>query len=207
MRTGRGGTRPADAGQATASCSGGHLPATAVSAADIRSTVRTPTCWIPTFWTPTAVREQQRTAKVSAVSGSAATQTPAAVSGWGRTAADPQPPLRRDGRDRACRICSSALLICTGQVARSTQPAERLSGCVDTGHGLPNTGSPHARRCGHPRPPQAMGALRQRPRWTAGSRTVHHPATVSHRNGTPMCGTGQHVRLTARSVVWGRPES
>jgi hypothetical protein len=41
MCTGSGCTRPADARQATGSCRGGHLPATAVSAAD--TTVRTPT--------------------------------------------------------------------------------------------------------------------------------------------------------------------
>jgi hypothetical protein len=46
-------------------------------------------------------RKQQRTAKASAVSGSATTWTPAAVSGCpagcGRMAADPQPPFRREG--------------------------------------------------------------------------------------------------------------
>jgi hypothetical protein len=125
-------------------------------------------------------REQQRTAKASAVSGSAAAQIPAAVSGWGRTAADPQPPLRRDGR--TAQVGFACLRWSSGQVDAASR--ERLSGCVGTGRGLPNTGSPHARHCGHRRPPQGMGTLRQRPRWTAGTRTVHHPAAMSDRNGT-----------------------
>jgi hypothetical protein len=59
---------------------------------------------------------------------------------------------------------------------------------------MPDTADTRDRR-------RAWGTLRQRPRWTAGSRTLHHPAAMSDRNGTPMCGTGQHARLTARSVV------
>jgi hypothetical protein len=223
MPTSGGGTRPADAGQATCSCSGGHLPAAAVAAADtyrLRQWLRrTPTgCGSgcgghqpsgqppsrhrpcghrPRFW------EQQRTAKAPAVSGSAATPdigrgVRLRQDGGGPAAAV---PARRQGRAR--RICSSALVKWPGQRSQG----ERLSGCADTGCGLPDTGSPHAPARRTPATAAGMGTLRQRPCWTAGSRTVHHPAAMSDRNGTPMCGTGQHARLTARSVVWRRPET
>jgi hypothetical protein len=109
----------------------------------------------PWFW------EQQRTAKASAVSGSTATQShrpqcPAAA-GQRRT------PSRRCGAPAGPRMTD--LLVCAGQLARSTQPAE---------HGCPDAWTPDAacrtpgartpRHCGHPRPPQGMGTLRQRPR-------------------------------------------
>jgi hypothetical protein len=138
----------------------------------------------PRFW------GQQRTAKASAVSGSAATQTPAAVSaGAGR----PRTRSRRCGATAGPR--SRILFVCAGQVARSTRPAE--NGCPDAwtpdaACRTPGAGMP--RHCGHPRPPQDTGALRQRPRWTAGSRTVHHPRShvrpkrdpnVRHRPARP----------------------
>src|SRR5215213_6498836 len=47
-----------------------------------------------------------------------------------------------------------------------------------------------------------MGTLRQRPRWAAGSRTVHHPGSHVRPERDPMWGTGHHARLTARSVAW-----
>jgi hypothetical protein len=47
-----------------------------------------------------------------------------------------------------------------------------------------------------------MGTLQQRPRWTAGRRTVHHPAAMSDRNGTPNVQHRPARRLTARSVDW-----
>jgi hypothetical protein len=117
----------------------------------------------------------------------------------GQDGGGPAAAVAAPRRDRACRICSSALVNWPGK----TQPAE--NGCPnawtpDAACRTPGAGTP--RHCGHPRPPQGTGTLRQRPRWIAGSRTVHHPATVSDRNGTPMCGTGQHARLTARSGAW-----
>jgi hypothetical protein len=132
MRTGGGGTRPADAGQATCSCSGGHPPAAAVSAAD-------------TSYPDTDLVDTHRG------SGSS--------SGQPRRPRCPVPPpprhrrgvrLGQDGGGPAAAVAARrqdravGFVVCAGQVARSTQPAERLSGCVDTGRGLPNTGSPHA---------------------------------------------------------------
>jgi hypothetical protein len=197
MPTGGGGTRPADAGQATCSCSGGHPPAPAVSAVRTPA-VRTLAVRTPTFWTPTAVRGAA--ADSQGVRGVRYPSRPdtAAVSGCGRTAADRS---RRCGARAGPRM--SDLLVCAGHVVRSMQPAE--NGCPnawtpDAACRTPGAGTP--RHCGHPRPPQGTGTLRQRPRWTAGSRTVHHPAAMSDRYGTPMCGTGQHARLTARSVGW-----
>ena len=101
-------------------------------------------------------------------------------------------------QDRACQTCSSALVKWPGR-------RSQRNGCPDgwTPDAACRTpGARTPRHCRHPRPPQGMGTLRQRPRWTAGARTVHHPAAMSDRNGTPMCGTGQHARLTARSVAW-----
>jgi hypothetical protein len=190
----------ADAGQATCSCSGGHPQAPAGSVADTSRPDTSPS----------------DTDLVDTDRGSGSS------SGQPRRPRCPvlQPPRHRPrcpaaaGRRRTrSRRCGAAagprrldLLVCAGHVVRSTQPAE---------NGCPNAWTPDAacrtsgagtpRHCGHPRPPQGTGTLRQRPRWTAGSRTVHHPATVSDRNGTPMCSTGHHARLTARSVVWGRP--
>jgi hypothetical protein len=138
--------------------------------------------------------------KASTVSGATATPTPAAVSGWGRTAADPQPMLRRHGG--TAHVGFARLRWSTGQVDAAR--GEPLSGCLDTGRGLVNTGSRHAPAL---RTAAGDGDTAAAARWAAGSGIVHHPAALSDRNGTPMCGTGQHARLTARSVVWGRPET
>ena len=74
----------------------------------------------PRFW------EQQRTARASAVSGSTATPTPAAVSGWARTAADPQPPLRRHGR--TAHVSFVRLRWSSGQVDAASGAAVRMRG-------------------------------------------------------------------------------
>jgi hypothetical protein len=108
------------------------------------------------------------------VSGSAAAQTAAAVSGCGRTAADRQPPLRRDGGTAQVRF--SCLRWSSGQVDAAAE-----NGCRDgwtPGAAWRTPGARTPWHCGHPRPPQGMGTLRQRPRWAAGSRTVHHPGSL-----------------------------
>jgi hypothetical protein len=143
MRTGGGGTRPADAGQATASCSGGHPPAAAGAAADTNR--------------PDTNRPDTDLVDTDRGSGSS--------SGQPRRPRCPvlQPPRhrprcpaaagRRRIRSRRCGATPgprrSELLACfarlrwsSGQVDAAS--GERLSGCLDTGGGLPNTGSPHA---------------------------------------------------------------
>jgi hypothetical protein len=85
---------------------------------------------------------QQRTATASAASSAATGQTPAAVSGCpagcGRTAADPQPPLRRDGS-----ACTLGLLVGAGHAGQvDAADRYRRSGRTDTGRRLPDTGSP-----------------------------------------------------------------
>jgi hypothetical protein len=184
MPTGGGGTRPADAGPATCSCSGGHPPAPAVSA------VRTPAVRTPALWTATAV--PGAAADSQGVRGVRFRCHPDTGRGV---------RLRQDGGGSAAAVAAPrqdrrmlGLLVCAGQLARSTQPGE--NGCPDgwtpdAACRPPGAGTPRHR--GHPRPPQGMGTLRQRPRWTAGSRTVHHPAAMPDQNGTPMCGTGQHA--------------
>jgi hypothetical protein len=182
MPTGAGGTRPADAGPATASCSGRHPQAPAVSA------VRIPAVRTPTFWTPTTV--PGAAADSQGVHGVRFHRHP----DTGRRVR-----LRQDGggpaaavavrrQDRACRICSSVLV---------KWPGQRSQGRT----AVPMRG--HRTRPAEHREPTRPGDADTRDhRWTAGSRTVHHPAAMSDRNGTPMCGTGQHARLTARSVAW-----
>jgi hypothetical protein len=180
MRTGGGGTRPADAGPATCSCSGGHHRLLHC----LRRTpaVRTPTVRTPTFWTPTAVLGAA--ADSQGVRGVRFHRHPdtGRRSGWGRTAADPQPPLRHHGRTAQvgfARLCWSS-----GQVDAAR--GERLSGCLDTGRGLANTGSRHgpARRT----PATAAGhgdtaASGHAGQPAAGPSTT--PAAMSDRNGTP----------------------
>jgi hypothetical protein len=56
------------------------------------------------------------------------------------------------------------------------------------------------RHCGHPRPRQGMRTLRQRPRWTAGSRPVRHRSHVRPER-EPHCAAPASTRLTTRSVV------
>jgi hypothetical protein len=137
------------------------------------------------------------------VSGSAATQTPAAVSGWGRTAADPQPMLRRHGG--TAQVGFARLRWSSGQIDAASGTAVRMPGHrtrpaehrepARPALRTPATAAGHGGRCGSGHAGQPA----------AGPSTT--PAAMSDRNGTPMCGTGQHARLTARSVGWGRPET
>ena len=161
MPTGGGGTPPADAGPATCSCSGGHPPAPAGSVADASR--------------PDTSRPDTDLVDTDRGSGnSSGQQGVRGVRFRSRRCGAAAGPRRLD------------LLVCAGHVVRSTQPAE---------NGCPNARTPDAacrtpgartpRHCGHPRPPQGMGTLRQRPRWTADSRTVHHPATVSRPERDP----------------------
>jgi hypothetical protein len=99
------------------------------------------------------------------------------------------------------------LLVCAGQVGRVDAAGRcRLSGCADSGRGLPDSGSPHgpalrtpataAGTCGHCGSGHA-GQPAAEPSTTA---------AMADRNGTAMCGTGQHARPTVRSasavIVW-----
>jgi hypothetical protein len=191
MPTGGGGTRPADAGPATCSCSGGHPPLR-------RCLRRTPAIQTPTFWTPTVVP-------------GAAADSPRRP-----RCPVPQPPRhrprcaagagRRRTRSRRCGATAgphagfARLRWSSGQVDAASRTAVRMPG--------------HRTRPGEHREPARPGTADTRDRrraWghcgsghagqpAAGPST--HPATVSDRNGTPMCGTGQHARLTARSVAW-----
>jgi hypothetical protein len=141
MRTGGGGTRPADAGQATCSCSGGHPQATAGSVAD---TTR-----------PDTSRPDTDLLDTDRGSGSSSGQP-------GRPRCPvPQPPRHRPrcpagaGRRRTrSRRCGAAagprrldLLVCAGHVVRSTQPGE--DGCPaawtpDAAWRTPGAGTPGA---------------------------------------------------------------
>jgi hypothetical protein len=148
-------------------------------------------------------------------------QTPAAMSGCpagcGRTAADPQPPFRHHGS------AAHVALGCAGQVGQGRcsrrVAAVRTCGHRTRGHRTRGhrTRGHRTRPVGHREPARpgavdtcdrrrGMRSMRQRPRWTAGTE-ASTTAAMSDRNGTAMCGTGQYPCLTARSVVWGRPES
>jgi hypothetical protein len=197
MRIGGGGTRPADAGQATASCSGGHPPATAVSAAD---TNRPDTNRPDTDLLDTDLLDTDR--------------------GFGSSSGQPRRPRCPAAQPAVAGLRRTRSRRC-GATARPRTLVARLrwsSGQVDAASGTAVRMRGHRTRPAEHREP-ARPALRT-PATAAGhgdtaaaatldsrSRTVHHPAAMSDRNGTPMCGTGQHARLTARSVVWGRPES
>ena len=196
MRTGGGGTRPADAGQATASCSGGHPPAPAVFA------VRTPAVRTPTLWTATVVLGAAADSQASAVPGTPATQTPAEVSGCGRTAADPQPPLRRHGGTAGCRICLSTLVKWPGRRSQG-RTAVRMPGHRTR----PGRHREPARPGGHPRPPQGMGDTAAAATLDSRQQDRSPPRNGVRPERNPNVRHRQHVRLTARSVVWGRPES
>ncbi len=121
----------------------------------------------------------------SAVSGSAATQTPAAVSGCpadcGRTAAEPQPPFRRDGSARARCVCSSALV----RWARSTQPAD--IGCPDARTPDAACRTPRPWHCGHPRPPQGHAD-------TAAAATLDSRQQNPSHTAAMSTGTDRNVR-------------
>jgi hypothetical protein len=166
MPTGGGGTRPADAGQATASCSGGHPQAPAVSA------VRTPTVRTPTLWTPTAV--PGAAVDRQGVRGVRFRSHPDSGRGVRRRQAGGRPRSRRCGATAGPR--RSDLLVGAGQVARATQPGE--NGCPDgwTPDALPNSGSPHAPALPTPATAAGHGGAAAAATLTAGSRTVHHPA-------------------------------
>ena len=177
MPTGGGGTRPADAGQATASCSDGQPPAPAVSA------VRTPTVQTPALWTATAVPGAAADSQgVRGVRFHRHPDTGRSVrqrqDGGGPAAAVAAPR-----RDRASRICSSALVMWPVDAARG----EQLSGCLDTGRGLANTGSRHApaRRT----PATAVGDGDTAAAATLGSRQQDRPPP---RQPCPT-GTGPNV--------------
>jgi hypothetical protein len=157
MRTGGGGTPPADAGPATCSCSGGHPQAPAVSAADTSR---------PDTTRPDTTRPDTDLVDTDRGSGSS--------SGQPRRPRCPVPHhpdtgrgarLRQDGGGPAAAVAArrqtaqagfARLRWSCGQVDAAR--GERLSGCVDTGRGLPNTGAGTPRHGGHPRPPQAGGA-------------------------------------------------
>jgi hypothetical protein len=183
MPTGGGGTRPADAGEATCSCSGGHPPAPAVSAAD---TNRPDT---DLLGSDRGVRFRSHPDTGRSVR-------------LGQDGRGPAAAVAARRQDRARRICSSALVKLPGQRSQQNECPDAWT--PDAACRTPGAGTP--RHGGHPRPPQGMGTLRQRPRWTAGARTVHHPGSHVRPERDPMCGTGQHARLTARSVGWGRPK-
>jgi hypothetical protein len=150
-------------------------------------TVRTPTLRIPTLRTPTAVPEAA--ADSHGVRGVRLRGHPDTGRGVrlpgrlrqklrGPTTAVPAPRQRR-----ARCACSSVLV----KRARSTLPAD--TGCPDArtpDAACRTPGARTPRRCGHPRLRQGRADLRQRPRWTAGSRAVHHRSRVRperDRNG------------------------
>jgi hypothetical protein len=202
MRTGGGGTRPADAGQATASCSGRHPQATAVSA--VRTpTIQTPTFWTPTFWTPTVV--PGAAADSQGVRGVRFRSHPDTGRGvrLGQDGGGPAAAVAARRQDRACRICSSALVKLPGRRSQR-RTAVRMRG---PGRGLPNTGSRHARHGGHPRPPQGMGDTAAAATLDSRQQDRSPPGSHVRPERDPNVRHRQHVRLTARSVVWGRLES
>jgi hypothetical protein len=200
MRTGGGGTRPADAGPATCSCSGG--PHRLRQGLRRTPTVRTSTVRTPILWTPTAVLGAA--ADSQGVRGVRFRSRPDTGCGVRQDGGGLAAPLRRDAQDRACRSCSSALVSWPG---RGSQRRTAVWMC---GHRTRPAGHREPARPALRTPATAAGAWRRCGSGHAGqpaARTVHHPAAMSDRNGTPMCGIGQHARLTARSVVWGRPET
>jgi hypothetical protein len=190
---------PVAAGRASASCSGGHPQAAAVSAADTNRPDTDP-FRTPTVRTPTAVPEA---AADSTASGAAAIQTPAAVAGCaagcGRTAADPAAavpaPWQRAHVGLARRCWSSG-------PGRHVVGGERLSGRADTVVACRTAGVRHA-------PARRIPATAAGARGHCGSGHAGQPAAepsstpaVSDRNRTAMSSAGRHARLTARSVAW-----
>ena len=151
-------------------------------------------------------RKQQRTADTAAASSRqppghrrrAAVST-AAAAACGRNAADPQPPFRH--HSSAAQV-ALARLRWSRRPGRHAADGDRLSGRADTGGDLPDIGSPHA-------PGTADTRDRRRACGHCGSGHAGQPApeasttaAMSERNGTAMCGIGQHPCLTARSVAW-----
>jgi hypothetical protein len=113
MPTGGGGTRPADAGPATCSCSGGHPPAPAVSAAD---TSRPDTDLVDTDRSSGNSSGRPRRPRCPVPPPPRHRPRCPAAAERPPTAAAVAAP-RQDRR-------MSDLLACAGQLARSTQPAE-----------------------------------------------------------------------------------
>ena len=196
MPTGGAGTRPADAGPATCSCSGGHPPATAVAAADTtRPDTNCPdTDLVDTDRGSGSSSGQPRRPRCPVPQPPRHRPKCPATAGRRRTAA----AVAARGQDRACRI--ARLRWSSGQIDAAN--GERLSGCLDTGRGL-----------GEQRKPARPGTADTRDRrraWdtaaaaTLDSRQPNRPPPGSHvrSNRTPMCGTAQHARLTTRSVAW-----
>jgi hypothetical protein len=198
MPTGGGGTRPADAGPATCSCSGGHPPAPAVSA------VRTPAVRTPALWTATAVPGAAADSQgVRGVRFRCHPDTGRGVrlrqDGGGPAAAVAAPR-----RDRAGRICSSALLNWPGRRSQR-RTAVRMPG--------------HRTRPGEHQEPACPGTADTRDRrraWghcgsghagqpAAGPSTTRQPCPT--RTGPQCAVPASTPRLSARSVVWGRPET
>ena len=172
MRTGGGGTRPADAGPATCSCSDGQPPAPAVSA------VRTPTVQTPALWTPTAVPGAAADSQgVRGVRFHRHPDTGRSVrqrqDGGGPAAAVAAPR-----RDRASRICSSALLNWPGRRSQG-RTAVRMPG--------------HRTRPGEHREPARPGTADTRDRHRAwghcGSGHAGQPAAGPSTTRQP-CPTG-----------------
>jgi hypothetical protein len=143
--------------------------------------------------------EKQQTATAYAASSAAAGQTPAAVSGCpagcGRTAADPQPPLRRDGSAEHVRLARRRWSRGPGRRSRPV-PAVRTRGHrpPPAGHRKP-VGS---RRCAHPRPPQGHPDTAAADTLDSRQPRRPPPQPVSDRNETATCGTGRPDRPTAR---------
>ena len=201
MPTGGGGTRPADAGQATCSCSGGHPTAPAGSVADTSrpDTNRPDTDLLDTDRGSGSSSGQPRRPRCPVPQPPR--HRPQCPAGAGRRRTAAAVAARR--QDRAGWCCSSALVMWSGRCSQGRTAV----GCVDTGRGLPNTGSRHApaRRT----PATAAGHGDTAAAATLDSRQQRRPPSqpVSDRNETARCGTGRHDRPTARSVVWRRPES
>jgi hypothetical protein len=176
MRTGGGGTRPADAGQATASCSGGHPPAAAGSAADTNrpDTNRPATDLVDTDRVPGAAADSQ------GVRGVRFGSHPDTGRGGrlGRTAADPQPPLRRDTRTAqvgvARLLCSSALVKWPGRRSQR-RTAVRMPG--------------HRRRPAEHREPARPGTADTRDRRRRGD-TAAAATLDSRQQNRPPPGNG-----------------
>jgi hypothetical protein len=189
MPTGGGGTPPADAGQATASCSGGHPQAPAVSAAATNrpDTNRTPTVQPPSCWTPTAV--PAAAADRQGVRGVRFRSHPdtGRGSGWaGRRRTRSRRSARR--QDRAGWSCSSALVKGPGR-RNQRRTAVRLRG--------------HWTRPAEHREPTRPGTADTRDRRRAGghcgSRHAGQPAAGPSTTRQP-CPTGTGPRCADRQI-------
>jgi hypothetical protein len=154
------------------------------------SAIQTPTFWTPTFWTRTVVP-------------GAAADSPRRP-----RCPVPQPPRhrprcpagagRRRTRSRRCgatagpgsRICSSALVKLPGRRSQRNGCPDAWTpdaACRTPGARTPGAADTRDRR-------RVWGALRQRPRWTAGSRTVHHPQRCPTGTGLQCAAPATTVR-------------